>query len=88
MTARHFIVHGRVQGVFFRNWAVETARSLGATGWVRNMPDGTVAAHVEGDADAVRRMVAALHEGPPRARVGRIDERAAKAEGLRRFERR
>lgn len=39
-------------------------------------------------ADAVRRMVAALHEGPPRARVDRIDERAAKAEGLRRFERR
>ena len=88
MTASHLIVHGRVQGVFFRDWTVDTARPLGVTGWVRNLPDGTVEAHVEGEAEALGRMVAAMRQGPPRARVDRIDERAAEAEALRGFERR
>ena len=88
MTARHIIVHGRVQGVFFRDWTVETARSLGVAGWVRNLPDGTVEAHVEGKAPAVRRMVAALHVGPPRALVDRIEQSAAQTEGVRGFGRR
>ena len=44
----HVIIHGRVQGVFFRLETQKAARQCGATGWVRNLPDGTVEAVVEG----------------------------------------
>lgn len=88
MMVRHLILHGRVQGVFYRDWTVETARSLGLAGWVRNLPDGTVEAHLEGDPPAIRRMVAAMHDGPPQARVDRIEEREAEAKGLEGFQRR
>ena len=47
--ARHLSIHGRVQGVFSRDWAVETARELGLAGWVRNRRDGTVEAVVQGE---------------------------------------
>lgn len=87
-TARHLILHGRVQGVFYRDWTVETARSLGLKGWVRNLPDGTVETHLKGDADAIERMVEAMHDGPPRARVDRIEQREAQPQDLDSFERR
>ncbi len=88
MTVRHLIVHGRVQGIFFRDWTVETARSLGIAGWVRNRPDGTAEAHLEGDPAAVDRMVEAMRDGPPRAKVDRIDQHEAEREDLSGFERR
>lgn len=88
VAACHLIVHGRVQGVFYRDWTVATARSLGVAGWVRNLPDGMVEAHLEGAAGQVARMIAAMHDGPPRARVDRIEESAAAAEGLDGFVRR
>jgi len=46
--ARHVQVTGRVQGVFFRGWTQEQAERLGVNGWVRNCPDGSVEAHLEG----------------------------------------
>ncbi|MCL6684673.1 acylphosphatase [Sphingomonas alba] len=67
--ARKVRVFGRVQGVFYRQWAVNQARSLGVTGWVRNAADGTVEAHVIGDDEAVAGMIAAMHTGPSQARV-------------------
>ena len=67
--ARKVRVFGRVQGVFFRQWAVNQARSLGIFGWVRNAPDGTVEAHLGGDEAAVAKMIAAMHQGPSQARV-------------------
>ncbi|MXP09101.1 acylphosphatase [Pseudoblastomonas halimionae] len=88
MTARHLIIYGRVQGVFYRDWTVETARSLGVCGWVRNLPDGTVEAQVEGEREAVERMIAAMEDGPPRARVERIERRAVEDQGFTRFARR
>lgn len=89
MTAAiRLVVHGKVQGVFFRDWTVETARALGLAGWVRNLADGTVEARLEGDAEAVRAMIAKMHDGPPRARVERIEENPAEAKGLTAFERR
>jgi acylphosphatase len=86
--ATHLIIHGRVQGVFYRDWTVETARSLGVNGWVRNLPDGTVEAQLEGEAHAVERMIAAMKDGPPRAAPTRIERREAAGEGFERFERR
>ncbi len=84
----HLIIHGRVQDVFFRDWTVRTARRLGVTGWVRNLPDGTVEAHLEGDAAAIESMTAKLHDGPPAARVDRILQSDAAPQGFDTFERR
>ncbi|WP_230293809.1 acylphosphatase [Croceicoccus sp. Ery5] len=88
MIARKLICHGKVQGVFYRNWTVSTARGLGLTGWVRNRGDGTVEAVLEGDDAAVEAMIAAMHEGPPRARVDSIECEAVEAMGFTSFERR
>jgi acylphosphatase len=88
MIALRLTVHGRVQGVFYRNWTIAAARQLGLTGWVRNQPDGTVAALVQGDEAAVRRMVAAMHQGPPKAVVERIEQVPCALEDFASFERR
>ena len=88
MTARHLIIHGQVQGVFYRDWTVEMARSLGLAGWVRNLPDGTVEAQLEGTPEAIEPMIAAMREGPSRAVVDRIEIGDAEPEGLTGFTRR
>ena len=87
-TARHVIVHGHVQGVFYRDWTVETARALGLAGWVRNLPDGTVEAHLEGEPAALDRMVETMHEGPPRARPTKVETREAQPANYDSFQRR
>jgi len=74
MTRRRVVVHGRVQGVFFRGSTLERAREVGVNGWVRNRPDGTVEAVFEGSAEQVAEMVRYCREGPPWARVERIQE--------------
>ncbi|CAL5052307.1 unnamed protein product [Urochloa decumbens] len=64
------VVKGRVQGVFFRDWTVETARSLGLAGWVRNRRDGTVEALLSGEPDKVDEMVSRrIPVGPPASAV-------------------
>lgn len=70
--AKRLHIEGRVQGVFYRAWAVETARGLGLAGWVRNRADGSVEAYVVGLADAVGRFVAACRRGPAAARVASL----------------
>ncbi len=67
--ARKVRAYGRVQGVFFRQWAVNHARELGVAGWVRNLPDGSLEAYVTGDAGAVSQMIERLRRGPSNARV-------------------
>lgn len=71
--ARRLLIHGRVQGVWYRGWAVDMAHGLGLAGWVRNRRDGTVEAVVQGDEEAVDRFIALAREGPPAASVERID---------------
>ena len=71
--ARRVRIEGRVQGVFFRDWAVETARRLGVTGWVRNRRDGSVEAMAVGEAEAVERFLDGLRDGSPRSRVDRVE---------------
>ena len=87
-TARHLVLHGRVQGVFYRDWTVKTARSFGLTGWVRNLPDGSVEAHLEGDPRSVDSMITAMRKGPAHADVERIDVRQADVSLFSIFERR
>lgn len=88
MTALRLTIHGRVQGVFYRDWTVATARELGLAGWVRNEADGTVAAHLEGAPGAVEAMVARMQDGSPHAAPTRIERRAVEPVGLATFERR
>ena len=71
--ARRLSIHGRVQGVYFRGWTVETARGLGLAGWVRNRSDGALEAAVQGEDVAVERFIALAGHGPPAARVERIE---------------
>jgi acylphosphatase len=86
--ARRLAITGRVQGVFYRNWTVETARRLGLTGWVRNRMDGSVEAHVQGEAADVERFIALAHEGPPAARVAAVAVNEAALDDLAGFEKR
>jgi acylphosphatase len=79
-------VTGRVQGVFFRAWTRDEAQSLGVTGWVRNCPDGSVEAQLEGEAQAVDELVDLMREGPPGARVDDLSFEEADPEGLDSFE--
>ena len=72
--ARRLVIHGRVQGVSYRWWSTEEARALGLDGWVRNRRDGTVEMAVAGDEAAVTRMIERCHEGPPAARVERVEK--------------
>jgi len=83
---RRVVVSGRVQGVGFRASTRQAALRLGADGWVRNLPDGTVEAVVEGELPVVEAMLTYLDEGPSWARVDRLDQRSEPAEGLRGFE--
>jgi acylphosphatase len=82
---RRVVVHGFVQGVFFRDTVRRRADASHLGGWVRNNPDGTVEAAFEGDADAVERLVAFCRRGPRGARVDQIDVFDEKPEGLARF---
>ena len=70
---KRVIVHGRVQGVFFRDTTRRLAESRGVSGWVRNNPDGSVEAAFEGEPDAVEEMVRFAHQGPRGAAVERVD---------------
>jgi acylphosphatase len=83
---RRAIVHGHVQGVFFRDAARQKARDLGLAGWVRNRDDGTVEAVIEGGPDAVQEMLHELRSGPPRAQVGHVEVTEEPPEGLTAFE--
>ena len=74
-------IHGRVQGVFFRNWAMDKARGLGVRGWVRNRRDGSVELSAFGEDEAVQALVAACRTGPPAAHVERIEVESAEGEG-------
>jgi acylphosphatase len=71
---RRVIVRGRVQGVGFRWFVREHARTLRLSGWVKNLPDGMVELEVEGAADKVRELMAFVAEGPDGAVVASLDD--------------
>ena len=84
--ARRAVVHGRVQGVFFRQGTADRARRLGVSGWVRNTPQGSVEIHAEGDPDAVGQLLRFARTGPRSAHVDRVDVSDAPVEGHQRFD--
>ncbi len=69
----HVVVHGRVQGVWFRASTREEALRIGVVGWVRNLHDGNVEAVFEGDAKKVEEIVGWCHRGPSGAEVSKVD---------------
>lgn len=75
-----------MQGVFFRETLRRRAQSAGVAGWVRNRGDGAVEAVLEGERDAVERLVEFCREGPRGARVDWLDVVAEEPESLAGFE--
>jgi acylphosphatase len=70
--ARRLVAHGRVQGVNFRAWVAEQARSRGVDGWAANAADGSVEVWLQGEPEAVAAVERAVGEGPAHARVERV----------------
>ena len=85
MIRRRVVVHGLVQGVFFRDSVRRRASSAGVSGWVRNTWSGTVEAVFEGEQAAVEALVAFCREGPRGARVDRVEVTEEQPEGLSGF---
>jgi acylphosphatase len=83
---RRVVVHGQVQGVFFRDTTRRHAAAAGVSGWVRNRPDGTVEAVFEGPPGAVERMVSFAYEGPRGADVAEVETADEEPEGLTGFD--
>lgn len=84
--ARRLVIRGRVQGVWYRGWLQELARSCGVTGWVRNRPDGSVEAVVEGPSAVLDAVVASCHDGPPAARVDAVESAQTSRQGFDAFD--
>ena len=73
LAAVNAMVYGRVQGVFFRAFVSQQATTLGLTGYVRNVPGGTVEVDAEGERVKLRELVDNLKVGPPASRVERVE---------------
>lgn len=86
MPAKRVVVHGEVQGVFFRDSCRQEALTAGVAGWVRNDPAGTVEALFEGPGDAVARMIKWCESGPSQASVDRVEVVDQAESGLGGFE--
>jgi acylphosphatase len=79
------VVHGHVQGVFFRDSARREAETRGVAGWITNRPDGAVEAVLEGDPDDVAALVEFCRRGPRGADVHEVEETSEDPEGLTGF---
>jgi acylphosphatase len=82
---RRVIVHGHVQGVFFRDSVRRLAQQRKVAGWVANQPDGAVEAVFEGEPDDVERLVAFCRKGPRGAQVESVDVAEENPEGVAGF---
>lgn len=86
MVAKRVVVSGEVQGVFFRDSTRRTAKEHGVVGWVRNDPEGTVTAHLEGPEEGVEAVIGWMRAGgPPAARVREVVVDEDEVTGVDRF---
>lgn len=85
LIARLCLVAGRVQGVFFRATACRQARACRVRGYARNLPDGRVEVHAEGEPDDVDALCGWLWDGPPAAAVTAVDCKAVAPAGYADF---
>ena len=81
MVRAQVYVTGRVQGVFFRAFTRERALALGLTGWVKNLPDGSVEIVCEGEDSSVASLLKWCRKGPPAAHVTDIEAAYAEPTG-------
>ena len=86
LIARRIVVRGKVQGVFYRNWTMLTARSLRLTGWVRNRSSGDVEILATGPQENVEDLERQCWTGPFGAQVTDVVSQKAQVEPLRTFE--
>lgn len=80
---RHYLVQGRVQGVFFRASTRTEAQRLKLAGWARNLPDGRVEVLAAGDELALNQFEQWLHVGPADAKVHSVEKKPATPERVR-----
>ena len=73
MTKIRLQIHGKVQGVFYRQSALEVAKILGLSGWIKNNPDGTVEAEAVGSPEATDKFKEWCQKGPARAVIDRVE---------------
>jgi len=73
LTRANLIIHGKVQGVFFRASTQDKCQALGLSGWVRNLPLMRVEAEMQGPEERVREAIAWCHQGPAGAKVTRVE---------------
>jgi acylphosphatase len=86
MIRRRVVVHGRVQGVFFRDSIRRLAERRDVAGWARNTPEGTVEAVFEGNPEDVERLLSFVRQGPEGAHVSHVDTFSEEPEGLPGFQ--
>ena len=86
INAAHIIVHGRVQGVWFRAGTKEKAEELGLLGWVKNRPEGTVEIHAEGEKQQLEKFIAWCRKGTSAADVTSLDIDGVMAKEFKSFD--
>ena len=72
-TRARILVHGRVQGVFFRDHTQKWASSLGVCGWVKNLVSGQVEILAEGEKNRIEDLIGLVRKGPPLSRVENLE---------------
>lgn len=82
----HAIVHGRVQGVFYRLSTQKKAQTLGLTGWVKNLENGDVELYAFGSAANLKALELWLWQGPRLARVDQVRTNSIATESHETFE--
>ncbi|HEX5155424.1 MAG TPA: acylphosphatase [Parafilimonas sp.] len=78
LTAKHIVVKGEVQGVFFRKTAKQVAEALNITGWVKNTEEGNVEIFAQASEDKIAQLTEWCKQGPPRAEVEDVEVKDAK----------
>ena len=86
LTAKHILVKGKVQGVFFRKNTRQVAEALNITGWVKNTEEGDVEIFAQAFEEEVAQLIEWCKQGPPRAAVEDVEVKDAKPDNsIKRF---